>query len=82
MATIISSQRLTLRNSVLNFECDASLDRHTRQAENVHGGGAAVTIVDPRGYVLGISSDYPQVKVFEPKQTLDQLIRSAKGSEQ
>jgi len=35
--------------------------------ELVGTGGAAVTIVDPHGFVLGISSDYPRIKVFEPK---------------
>ncbi|MCO8122197.1 metallophosphoesterase [Stieleria sp. TO1_6] len=66
-------QRLSLRQSQLNFECDTSLDRHTRKVENVVGRGASVTIVHPDGYLLGVSSDYPKIKVFHPRQTLDEL---------
>jgi hypothetical protein len=69
-------QRLSLRKSQLNFECDTSLDRHTRQLENVNGRGASVTIVEPNGRILGISSDYPKIKVFDPKVTLQALIET------
>jgi len=66
-------QRLAGRRSLLHFECDASLDRQTRKNEGVRGHGAAVTIVDPKGYILGISSDYPHVKVFDPLVTIREL---------
>ncbi len=72
-------QRLYLRKSLINFECDTSLDRHTRKVENVRGRGASVTIVDPRGYVLGISSDYPKVKVFHPVTTHQRLVAGIKN---
>lgn len=62
-------QRLASRRTVLHFECDTSLDRNTRAKENVRGAGAAATIIDPRGYVLGISSDYPHIKIFHPQMT-------------
>jgi len=62
-------QRLAGRRTMLNFECDSSLDTLTRSRERIAGAGAAVTIVDPHGFVLGISSDYPRIKVFEPKTT-------------
>lgn len=68
-------QRLAGRESVLHFEADASLDGHTRAKEGIRGHGAAVTIVDPAGYVLGVSSDHPAVKVFEPETTLRALRR-------
>ena len=58
---------------MLNFECDASLDSSTRSRERITGAGAAVTIVDPAGFVLGISSDYPRIKVFEPATTATNL---------
>lgn len=61
-------QRLATRRSILHVECDTSLDRHTRKKEKVRGAGAAVTIIDPRGHIIGISSDYPHVKVFTPRQ--------------
>lgn len=74
-------QRIVLRQSVLNFECDASLDKNTRKKENVPGYGAAVTIIDPNGYILGVSSDYPYIKVFDPEKTLKQLTKYIKKEE-
>lgn len=66
-------QRIALRSNILNFECDASLDRHTRENEKIRGRGCAVTIVHPKGQILGLSSDYPHIKVFDPKSTLENL---------
>lgn len=68
-----NGQRLSFRESVINFECDTSLDRHTRKMENVNGRGASVTIVDRRGYILGVSSDYPHIKIFHPRKTHEAL---------
>lgn len=62
-------QRIMIRKGMVNFECDASVDRHTRKKEKIgkHSGhGAAVTIFQPEGRVLGISSDYPFIKLFQP----------------
>ncbi len=59
-------QRLTLRQGVLNFECDASVDRNTRRLEGLRGPGGAVTVFQPKGRILGISTDYPFVKEFDP----------------
>ena len=70
---LMHGQRLMMRRGVLNFECDASVDRNTRKKEGLDGYGAAVTIVHPRGQVLGISSDHPYIKVFEPAATLAYL---------
>ncbi|RED45806.1 metallophosphoesterase family protein [Aestuariispira insulae] len=66
-------QRISSRKSLISFECDATLDRHSRKKENVRGHGAAVTIIEPKGCILGISSDYPYVKKFDPRETLDHL---------
>ncbi|MBB3210359.1 hypothetical protein FHS27_006206 [Rhodopirellula rubra] len=71
-------QRLSLRKSQINFECDTSLDRHTRRLENVNGRGASVTIIEPTGRILGVSSDFPKIKVFEPQRTLDALLAAKK----
>lgn len=71
-------QRIALRQSVLNFECDTSLDKHTRKKEGVPGHGASVTIIESEGRVLGISSDYPFIKVFDPKRTLKELFKQEK----
>jgi len=68
-------QRIALRQSVLNFECDTSLDKHTRKKEGVPGPGASVTIIEPDGRILGVSSDYPYIKVFDPVRTLKELSK-------
>lgn len=68
-----NGQRIAMRRGVINFECDTSLDRHTREKEKVRGRGASVTILDPKGLILGVSSDYPFIKVFEPQATLKAL---------
>ncbi len=59
-------QRITLRKGMINFECDSTLDRNTRERIGVIGYGAAVTIIQPDGVVKGISADYPFIKVFIP----------------
>ena len=59
-------QRIMLRKGMLNFECDATIDRGTRSKEGLQGPGAAVTIFRPDRTVLGISTDYPYIKVLEP----------------
>ncbi len=65
-------QRIMLRKGLINFECDASVDRHTRKSEKIGlEHGAAVTIFQPEGRILGISSDYPYVKVFQPSASLN-----------
>lgn len=68
-----NGQRIALRKSLLNFECDTSVDRHTRHKEGLKGAGAGVTIIEPKGHILAISSDYPYAKVFEPEVTLHEL---------
>jgi hypothetical protein len=62
----IDGQRLTMRGGLLNFECDASVDRHTRQKEGLAGAGGAVALVDPGGFVAAISADFDHTKVFDP----------------
>jgi hypothetical protein len=64
---LLAGQRIMLRKGMIHFECDCSLDRSTRKKEGLTGHGAAATLFHPRGRVLGISSDYPGVKVFDPK---------------
>ena len=60
-------QRLMLRKGLLNIECDTTLDRNSRKKEGLSGHGAAATIIHPKGRILGISTDYPYIKVFDPK---------------
>lgn len=59
-------QELFLREGILNFECDASLDYRTRQKEGLTGRGAAATLIKKDRSVLGVSVDYPYIKVFAP----------------
>jgi hypothetical protein len=61
-------QRLMFRAGMLNFECDASIDRNTRRIEGLEGVGAAATVLERDGRVLGLSTDHPAVKIFDPKQ--------------
>lgn len=70
-----NGQRIALRKNMINFECDTSLDRHTRKVEGIKGRGASVTIIDPKGKILGVSSDYPLIKVFDPYVTRIELAK-------
>jgi len=63
-------QRIALRKSILHFECDVTLDRCSRSKEGLEGIGAGATIIHPGGHILGISSDYKKIKVFDPKAIL------------
>jgi hypothetical protein len=63
---LLHGQRVMLRKGIVNFECDTTLDRNSRKKEGLEGQGAAVTIFRPEGLVMGGSTDYPYIKVFEP----------------
>lgn len=68
---VLTGQRIMLRKGMIHFECDTSLDRNTRKKEGLSGYGAAVTLFRPEGRVIGVSADYPYVKVFDPASPLD-----------
>jgi len=63
--SLLHGQRILLRRGIVNFECDSTMDRNTRNKEGLAGYGVAVTIIEPDGQVIGISRDYPYRKVFE-----------------
>lgn len=63
-------QRIMLRQGLLHFECDTTLDRNSRAKEGMRGYGAGVTIIDRRSHVIGVSTDYPNTKVFNPAALL------------
>jgi hypothetical protein len=63
-------QRIMLRKGLLNFECDAMVDRNTRRRQGLKGQGAAVTVFHPERVVMGISTDYPYIKIFQPEALL------------
>ncbi|MDQ6964703.1 MAG: metallophosphoesterase family protein [Mariprofundales bacterium] len=58
-------QRIALRKSMLHFECDVTLDIHSRHHEGLSGLGGGVTIIQPEQRILGISSDYQHIKLFD-----------------
>ena len=60
-------QRLMIRKGILNFECDASVDRNTRRLESLSGPGGAVVVFEPDGIVRALSTDYPFIKTFYPE---------------
>lgn len=64
-------QRISLRKTLVNFECDVTLDRHSRLKEGLKGYGAGVTIIRPDQKIIGISTDHPYVKVFDPNDLSD-----------
>jgi hypothetical protein len=63
-------QRIIVRKGMINIQCDATVDRNSRVKEGFKGPGAAVTIFQPSGRILGISTDSPHVKVFDPRALL------------
>jgi len=71
--SIDGGQRMVIRQGLLNFECDASVDANTRREKDLEGPGGAVTIFRSDGRVLGISTDYPHVKVFDPANVCNMM---------
>jgi len=69
--SLLYGQQITMRNGLLNFECDASVDCNTRELEDLLGKGGAVTIVRPDARILGISTDYPLAKMFDLTRVSD-----------
>jgi amphi-Trp domain-containing protein len=53
---------MVMRQGLLNFECDASVDRNTRKLLGLSGAGGAATVFRSNGVVEGISTDYPHIK--------------------
>lgn len=70
---ILHGQRVLMREGLLDFECDASVDCNTRKLEGLHGPGGAVVVFRPEGVALGISADHPHVKVFEAERVFSSL---------
>ncbi len=62
----LHGQQIMLREDLIHVESDVTLDRNSRRKEGLKGYGAGVTIIRPEGQVLGISTDHPYAKVFEP----------------
>lgn len=67
-----AGQRLVLRQGIMHVESDVTLDRTSRRLAGLTGEGVGVTIIDPAGYVDGLSADYPDIKRLEPAVYLGQ----------
>jgi hypothetical protein len=63
---VTNGQRIMLRKGMVHVESDITMDRNSRKKEGLDGYGIGVTIVEPKGRIIGISTDYPYAKVFEP----------------
>lgn len=60
-------QRIVHKNGLLHIESDVTLDRNSRIKEGMDSNyGIGVTLIHPKGKVIGISSDYHCAKVFHP----------------
>ncbi|NVB43386.1 metallophosphoesterase [Pseudenhygromyxa sp. WMMC2535] len=70
---ILRGQRVLMREGLLNFECDCSVDINTRRIEGLAGPGGATVIFRPDGVALAISADYPHVKVFDAARVFPML---------
>lgn len=67
-----NGQRIMLRQGMIHFESDITMDRNSRAKEGLDHYGAGVTIIHPEGQVIGISTDYPHAKIFTPETYLNQ----------
>jgi len=70
---VYRGQRIVCRHGMINFECDTTMDGNSRKKEGLKGPGAGVTIIKPEGVVLGISSDYPRIKLYSPDGSMSRL---------
>ncbi|XOV78284.1 MAG: metallophosphoesterase [Aestuariibacter sp.] len=61
-----SGQRIAMRKDIMHIECDVTMDSGSRKKEGLKGAGAGATLIKLDRKILGISTDYPKIKVFEP----------------
>jgi hypothetical protein len=64
----LNGQQIMLRQGMMHIESDITMDRNSRKKEGLDHYGAGVTIIDPDKHVIGISTDYPYAKVFQPEK--------------
>jgi hypothetical protein len=61
-----SGQNIELRSGLFHFQCDVTLDRHSRARAGLTPFGAGLTTIHPKGKVSAFSTDSPVIKVFSP----------------
>jgi hypothetical protein len=76
-----NGQNIKLRQGMIHIEGDITLDRNSRRKEGLAHHGAGVTIIRPEGQVIGISTDYPYAKVFQPEKYMNNQASSAYATE-
>ncbi len=74
---ILRGHRVLLREGLLDFECDCSVDINTRKLEGLSGLGGATLIFRPEGVAIAISADHPQAKVFDASRVFSNLHTDA-----
>jgi len=72
-----NGQRIMLRQGMIHIESDITMDRNSRSKEGLDGYGAGVTIIRPEGRVIGISTDHPYAKVFEPETYIQKSTKKS-----
>ena len=60
-------QRVAIKKGLVHIEADITLDTNSRIAEGLSGIGMGATVIDKTHGVVGISCDYPAIKVLSPK---------------
>ncbi len=76
---VLHGQRIVRRHDMINFECDTTMDCNSRKKEGLEGPGAGVTIIKPEGVVMGISSDYPRIKLYSQDGNMPAFRHSTAG---
>ncbi len=69
---LTNGQRIMLRKGMVHIESDITMDRNSRKKEGLDGYGVGVTIIDPDGKIIGISTDYAHAKIFKPSYYFQQ----------
>jgi len=72
---VLHGQRIVRRHGMLHFECDTTMDGNSRKKEGLEGAGAGVTIIRPEGVVMGISTEYPRIKLYTQDGNLPRCTR-------
>ncbi|MEO9777837.1 MAG: metallophosphoesterase [Sedimentitalea sp.] len=65
-----AGQRLLVKSGLLHLEGDVTLDRASRSLEGLPGIGVGATLIYPSGDVVGLSTDFPKAKLFQPDSLL------------
>lgn len=69
-------QRVTIKKGLVHVEADITLDCHSRKAEGLDSYGIGATLIDKRVGIVGLSCDYPTVKVMTADELQDIYVES------